>query len=243
VADPTRSTLQHNLQQVRQRIREAAARAGRPPESVTLVGVTKLVSAEAAKQLHELGVADLGENRLQELERKRPLLPAGVRWHLIGPIQANKARKAVASGALLHAVDSEELLSRLDRIAAELATRVRCLLEVNISGEATKHGFAPARVAEVLESQRSLERVDIAGLMTMAPLQASTGEQHQLFRELRELRDAGDRNQRFRGAPSGHGQLSMGMTNDFEAAVEEGATLVRVGTALFTTLQASESRS
>jgi pyridoxal phosphate enzyme (YggS family) len=210
---------------------------------VTLVGVTKLVDAAAARQLFDLGVADLGENRLQELERKRGELPAAVRWHLIGPLQANKARKAVQTGALLHAIDSEELLSRLERIAGEEARRVRCLLEVNVSGEAAKHGFAPREVLAALEHQRSLAHVDIVGLMTMAPLASTSGEQHQLFAELRALRDAADRAALFASAAGGRGELSMGMTNDFETAVEEGATIVRIGTALFSPLEAPKART
>jgi PLP dependent protein len=213
-------------------IRDAAARVGRDANEVTLVGITKLVGTDEAKEIFDLGLRDLGENRVQELERKREALPRGVRWHLVGPIQANKARKAVMSGALLHAIDDPELVERLERIAGEEQARVRCLVEVNVSGEASKHGFPPGEVLGFLEHQRNLKSVEIAGLMTMAPLEARREEQLALFGELRRLRDVADQRRLFHG-DSPRGELSMGMSHDFEAAVEQGATFVRVGTALF----------
>lgn len=231
--ESTREILSQNLESVRARIAAAAARAGRSPADVTLVGVTKSASPEAARALADLGLADLGENRVQELERKRSELPPSVRWHLVGPLQSNKARRALCAADLLHGLDDPALLPRLERIAEEEGLARRALLEVNVSGEATKHGLVPASVLPALEGARGLSRIAIVGLMTMAPLDSSPREQRSVFRGLRELRDAADRRGLLRAGVGRPGELSMGMTQDFEVAIEEGATYVRIGTALF----------
>lgn len=232
VTDATRSVLQENLASIRARIAAAATRAGRPASSVTLVAITKSVTSDVAAHLYALGAADLGENRVQELVTKAAAVP-GARWHLVGPLQSNKARKAIAHSQLLHAVDSPELFPPLQRIAAEENCIVRCLLEVNISGEATKHGIAPGAVSSVLQQSKLYDRVEVRGLMTMAPAGAPAAEIRNIFSSLRILRDEGLARGFFHGA----GELSMGMSEDFEIAVEEGATLVRVGSALYKNLQ------
>jgi pyridoxal phosphate enzyme (YggS family) len=181
-------------------------------------------------RLVRVGAEHLGENRIADAEPKVRGLPAGPTWHLIGHLQSNKARRAVTHFAWIHSVDSVELLERLDRIAAETGRRPTVLLQVNVAGEAQKSGVAESGLASLVEKAARAEHLDVAGLMTMAPLTADPEASRPVFRRLRELRDA----LRSSGAagPS-FAQLSMGMTDDFEVAVEEGATLVRVGRALF----------
>jgi pyridoxal phosphate enzyme (YggS family) len=207
----------------------ALARAGRAPDGATLVAVTKSVDASVARELWELGQHDLAENRVQELERKARALPAETRWHLVGPIQSNKARKVVALARVLHAVDRAELIPKLDNLAAEAGVKVTGFLEVNVSGEESKHGVKPEEALAVLESARRRTHLALEGLMTMAPLAAAEPEARRIFRRLRELRD------RAAGAGlfEGPGALSMGLAGDFETALEEGSTHVRIGTALF----------
>ncbi|HKD99392.1 MAG TPA: YggS family pyridoxal phosphate-dependent enzyme [Planctomycetota bacterium] len=230
--DGTRALLHRNWASVLGRVRAAAARAGRAPEAVTLVAVTKSVDSTAAEALVDLGQTDLGESRVQELASKAAAV-RGARWHLVGALQSNKARRALELAELLHGIDDPALLARLDRIASERGRRARCLLEVNVAGEAEKHGVAPGRVAGALEEGRRCAHVDVEGLMTMAPLGAPGPELRRVFGTLRALRDDAARRGLFGGAPRDGGELSMGMSGDFEIAVEEGATYVRVGTALF----------
>lgn len=239
--------LRTRLEKVEHRLRAACARAGRPRESVTLVAVTKTVSAEIAALLPELGVLDLGENRPQELWRKAASIP-NVRWHLIGNLQRNKIERTLPLVHTIHAVDSVRLLQALDDALANaepaaparatsplLALRAQApivLLEVNASREASKHGFTPDEVPALAPTIAALKHVHVAGLMTMAALEDEPERCRPTFVLLRELRD---RLQRELGRPLS--ELSMGMTNDFEVAVEEGATMVRLGTALFEGLQ------
>ena len=207
---------------VRARIRAACDRAGRTPADVTLVAVSKTHDARTVEVVYRAGVTDFGENRIQEatpkiLElRERSVTPT---WHLVGHLQRNKAGAAVRMFDLIHSVDSE-------RLAREIASRtedsVRVLLEVNVSGEATKHGVAPDEAAALAERLGAMHHVDLVGLMTVAPQVAEPGLARPFFRQLRELRDA-----------IGLTHLSMGMTDDFEVAIEEGATIVRIGRAIF----------
>ncbi len=222
-------TLERNLRQVRERIARAAERAGRDPAEITLVAVTKTVSVEGIRLAYDLGLRDFGENRVEEALPKAQALPADIRWHCIGHVQRRKARLAVELSYLLHSVDSVRLAQRLQRFCEELGRDLPILLEVNISGEETKYGFRPEEVAEAVPEIAACHRLRIQGLMTIAPLVADPEEARPCFRALRALRDA--LAARYPDLDWRH--LSMGMTGDFEVAVEEGATLVRIGQALF----------
>jgi len=222
--------LRRNLQEIQARIRAAAARSGRDPAEVTLVAVTKEVNAATASLLPEAGILNLGENRIQGAEEKVAGAPAGIRWHMIGHLQRNKARKALAIFTLIHSVDSERLLTRLDSLAAGSERKAAVLLQVNISSEPQKYGVEPHALAGLLSRAADLPHVDIQGLMGMGPLTAEPETCRPLFRTLKELRDEANDRSAYRTPLR---ELSMGMTNDFEVAVEEGATLLRIGTALF----------
>ncbi|MCS6851033.1 MAG: YggS family pyridoxal phosphate-dependent enzyme [Gemmataceae bacterium] len=222
--------LRQRLAAVEERLGRACQRAGRPRSSVTLVAVTKSISVEIARLLPELGVRDLGENRPQELWRKAAALPRDVRWHLIGHWQRNKIERTLPLVYLCHSADSIRLLDALEQAADRQGRTVPVLLEVNASREPAKHGFAPEEVPPLVPRLNELRRVVIRGLMTMAAYEEDPERCRRTFRELRELRDA----LRARLAPLHRlDELSMGMTNDFEVAIEEGATMVRIGTALF----------
>jgi pyridoxal phosphate enzyme (YggS family) len=225
-----RSTLAGRLQAVRGRIEAACDRAGRPRDAVRLVAVTKTVSAEVAALLPELGVIDLGESRPQELWRKEAVVPRSVHWHLIGHLQRNKIERTLPLVRLVHSVDSLRLLTALEEEAVRQQRTVDVLLEVNASREANKHGFTPGELPALVPHFHGLRQVRVRGLMTMAAFEEDPERCRPTFAEVRRLRD------RLGGemaAPHRLEHLSMGMTNDFEVAVEEGATLVRVGTALF----------
>jgi pyridoxal phosphate enzyme (YggS family) len=230
---PASALLQARLDAVEERLRAACARAGRPRAAVTLVAVTKTVSPEVAALLPGLGVGDLGENRPQELWRKAAVLP-DVRWHLIGHLQRNKVERTLPLVRCVHSVDSLRLLTALDAEAERLAALGRepptVLLEVNASQEASKHGFRPEEVPELAPALAALKRLRVVGLMTMAAYAADPEQCRPTFALVRGLRD---RLQHELGDRHRLEHLSMGMTNDYPVAVEEGATLVRVGTALF----------
>ncbi|WP_439630661.1 YggS family pyridoxal phosphate-dependent enzyme [Gemmata sp.] len=223
----TRATLSNRLADVRGRIAAACARAGRAPAGVTLVAVTKTVSAGVAGLLPELGITDLGESRPQELWKKAEAVPAA-QWHLIGHLQRNKLDRTVPLVALVHSVDSDRVLDALAAFGNTRGAPVRVLLEVNCSREAAKGGFSPEAVPGVGDRAVSLPGVELCGLMTMAAYSDDPGAARPTFAELRRLRD--DLRART-GLPLP--ELSMGMSGDFEVAVEEGATLVRIGSTLF----------
>ena len=204
------------------RIARAAERSRRAPSDVTLVAVTKTVAPADIEQAFRLGVTHFGENRVQDAEQKLPSL-AHLRpqstWHMVGHLQTNKVRKALAIFDVVQSVDSLHLAQELSR----RATRpVPVLLEVNVAGEAAKFGFRPEELPQAAQAIARLPSLDLRGLMTVAPLVADAGDVRPVFQKLRELRDA-----------LGLKELSMGMTDDFEVAVEEGATLVRIGRAIF----------
>jgi PLP dependent protein len=212
------------LAAVRRRIDAARERGGHAATEVTLVGVTKTHPVEAIVAAHEAGLTDVGENRVQEARpkidelRSRGVTPV---WHLVGHLQTNKVTAALDLFDILHGVDSE----RLARAISQRASRpVRVLLEVNVAGEPSKFGVAPADVAGMAERVGALPGIELLGLMTVAPQADDPEDVRPVFRRLRELRDA-----------AGLRELSMGMTDDFEVAVEEGATIVRVGRAIFGT--------
>lgn len=221
--------LAQRLLLVRQRMEAACARAGRPVESVTLVAVTKTVEPEVAADLLALGVSDFGENRPQELRRKAAAVPAG-RWHLIGHLQRNKVDKTLPLAALIHSVDSQRLLDAIEAEALRQERTVGVLLEVNCSGEDAKQGFEPDQVLALADKLRGLKQVRVRGLMTMAALTDDPEHARPAFRRLGgvavSLRSA------LAGTPHTVDQLSMGMSGDFEVAIEEGATLIRVGSTL-----------
>lgn len=226
--------LKERLGGVEDRLRDACRRAGRPRDEVTLVAVTKTTSAAVAGLLPSLGVRDLGESRPQELWRKAAAVAGDVRWHLVGHLQRNKIERTLPLVHLLHSVDSLRLLRALEettnRPAGEGRSTLPVLLEINASREAAKHGFAPEDLPGLLPELAGLRRVQVCGLMTMAAYEQDPERCRPTFAALRGLRD------RFRGrlpAPHRLDELSMGMTNDFDIALEEGATLVRIGTALF----------
>lgn len=223
-------TLENRLADVRDRIARACERAGRRPADVTLVAVSKTMPPEAVSAAYRLGVRCFGENRVQEARDKAAAVGAGPEWHLIGSLQSNKARQAVRLFELIHSVDSLGLLEEISREAVKQEKIARVLLEVNVSGELSKHGFAPASVPQAVRRAAELPGVRLEGLMTMAPFFDDPQATRPVFRDLRLLFE------RLRAdEPVGDGwsTLSMGMTNDFEVAVEEGATLVRVGRAIF----------
>jgi pyridoxal phosphate enzyme (YggS family) len=231
VTDPQLKTrLADRLHALEDRIHAASERAGRQRADVTLVAVTKTASVEAAVLLPELGVLDLGESRPQELWRKAAALPSCVRWHMVGHLQRNKIERTLPLVRLIHSADSLRLLEALDREAAKRQQHVDVLLEVNASHEATKGGFRPEEVLTLAEPLAALRHVHARGLMTMAALEDDPERSRPTFQRLRELRD---RLQSALGAPHRLDHLSMGMTNDYEIAIEEGATLVRIGSALF----------
>ncbi len=224
------ATLAARLAAVEERLRAACARAGRQRGDVTLVAVTKTVSPEVAALLHGLGVADLGESRPQELWGKAAALPTTVRWHLVGHLQRNKVERTLPLVRLVHSVDSVRLLEAVDAEAGRRGVPADVLLEVNASAEASKQGFSPAEVPGLAPALTSLRHVHVKGLMTMAAYEEDPQKTRPTFVGLRTLRD---RLQAELGDSHALTHLSMGMTNDFEVAVEEGATLVRLGTVLF----------
>jgi pyridoxal phosphate enzyme (YggS family) len=212
---------------VRRRIEAAAVRSGRPASAVTLVAVTKTMPVETIRETLAAGVMILGENRVQEARDKIAALPGAAQWHLIGHLQTNKAGLATHLFDRVHSLDSIRLAHELDRHAAEAGRRLRCLVEVNVGGEGQKNGVAEADVRPLLEAVVRLPHIVVEGLMAIPPFLPDPEAVRPFFRRLRVLRDA--------LAVEGVSlpDLSMGMSHDFEVAIEEGATLVRIGTAIF----------
>lgn len=208
-------------------MRAAAARAGRPVESIRLVVVTKGVSAERIRQALALGVTDVGESRVQESLPKIAALGAGVRWHLVGHLQRNKVRRAVEVFALIHSIDSVPLAEEVARRGAAAGRAVDLLLQVNVVGVPRQHGLRPDEVTAAARRVAALEGIRLRGLMTIAPPADDPETVRPVFRRLRELGAA------LRARIPQADELSMGMSDDFAVAIEEGATLVRVGRAIF----------
>jgi pyridoxal phosphate enzyme (YggS family) len=220
-----------NLARVREQIAAAARRSGRAAAAVRLVAVTKYVDAELTRAVFNAGCRELGESRPQDLWAKAEALAAvNVQWHLIGHLQRNKIRRTLPYARLIHSVDSAATLAAIDRIASELQIVSQVLVEVNTSGDATKNGVAPGDLAALLASAEALAHVRIGGLMTMAALDGGSEVARRNFSALRELRDTFAKQC---PANVSLAELSMGMSGDFEVAIEEGATIVRVGSALF----------
>lgn len=219
-----------NLADVERRIAAACVRAGRRREEITLIAVSKGQSAEAVSAAQAAGQWRFGENRVQEGIAKAGQLPAGLEWHLLGPLQTNKVRPALELFAVLHAIDRPEILRPVEREAERRNLTVAAFLEVNIGGEGSKHGFAAGDPLALERAVREASRTRIVGLMAIPPLAEAAESARPWFRSLRELRD---RLWESLGKDRFPGWLSMGMSGDFEVAIEEGATHVRVGTAIF----------
>ena len=220
--------LAGNLQSIQQRIAAACARVGRDPASVTLLAVSKGQPPEAVRAAADLGLSVFGENKVQEAKAKISLCPGRLRWQMIGHLQSNKCRDAVYFFQMIQSVDTLALAEEINKWAAKAAKTMPILLEVNIAGEGSKFGYRPATLLAELERINSLPKIEIHGLMTIAPWSPDPEKARPVFRRLRELQEECGQ---ILGAPLP--QLSMGMSGDFEAAIEEGASLVRVGTALF----------
>src|SRR5881296_3847439 len=220
--------IAENVACVREQIAQAAAKACRAADDIELVTITKTHPAEKVREAIEAGQTLFGESRVQEARAKIPELPSNLRWHFVGHLQKNKIRHALPLFELIHSVDSLALAQEINRIAEEEGLHPRVLLEVNVAGEGSKFGFKPEALRAEMERLLALPRLSILGLMTIPPLSEEAEASRKFFVELCELRD--------RFQTEFHvdlAKLSMGMTNDFLVAVEEGATLVRVGTAIF----------
>ena len=230
--EPAEATLAERLARVRAQITAAAERSGRAVDEVTLIAISKTHPAALVNDLIELGATDVGENRVQEADQK--IAEVGrerVRWHLVGHLQANKARRAVNLFDVIHSLDSIDLARRLDRLCVEEGREnLPVLIQVDLGLEETKTGVEETELDELVDAVGELSRIDLIGLMTLPPFFENPEDNRRFFRKLRELRDGlatrgafGDRK----------GELSMGMTHDFAVAIEEGATMVRIGTAIF----------
>lgn len=224
------STVASRYEAVRRQVADAADCAGRSADEVLIVAVTKTQPLEVVRRACDAGISEFGENRVQEFLGKYGLFP-GANWHFIGSLQTNKVKDVVGKACLIHSVDSMRLLAEIDKRARLMGIVQPVLLEVNISGEESKHGFASGDVHDALTSVPGMPGVLVRGLMTMAPF-GRAEETRWVFRGLRELRDS-LKEMRLNGVELG--ELSMGMSNDYRVAVEEGATIVRVGNAIFGT--------
>ena len=222
--------IQVQLEQIRQRILQACERGNRDPECVRLIAVSKTKPAEMIREAYEAGQRLFGENHAQELVAKQPLLPPEIEWHFIGNLQRNKVKYLVGKTALIHSVNSLPLAQEIERVAAKREVRQDILLEVNIAGEASKQGISDREARALAEAVSGMPHLRARGLMAVAPIQADPEETRPVFRRLRALREElaplMDR-------PEDFCELSMGMSQDFEVAIEEGATYVRVGSAIF----------
>jgi len=222
--------VRERIEQVRRRIAEAAGRSGRDPNDVQLVAVTKSVAVYQIREALDAGLKVFGENRIQEAKGKVALLSSpSIQWHLVGHLQTNKSKLAVELFELIHSLDSVKLAASMDRHGAALRKQVRALIEVNLGGESDKSGLHESELLPLLQACRAYAHLTIEGLMAIPPFHRNPQDVRPYFRRLRLLRDrAADTHPDFRLR-----HLSMGMSNDFEVAIEEGATLVRIGTAIF----------
>jgi PLP dependent protein len=220
--------LAENLQSIRERITAACARANRKAEEVTLLAVSKGHPPDAVAALAGVGQLLFGENKVQEAKAKIPLCPGKIRWHLIGHLQSNKCRDAVQLFDMIESVDSLALAAEINRMAEKAAKTIPILLEVNVAGESSKFGYKPEALLAEFAQINAFPRIEIHGLMTVPPYSPTPERSRPYFQQLRGLKNQCEK---ILGAPLPH--LSMGMSGDFEIAIEEGATLIRVGTALF----------
>ena len=223
--------IKDNIERIRSEIFEAAVRAGRRPEDVTLCAVTKKVDAQKAREVLDAGVHTLGENRVQSLLEKYEVLGDRPEWHLIGHLQTNKVKYIVDKVSLIHSVDSLHLAEEISRRSAAAEKVSDILIEVNVSGEASKYGIRPSETEQLMEQIASLSNLRVRGLMTIAPVPEKKGANRKYFAQLREL-FVDIQSKKYDN--SNMDILSMGMSRDYVEAVEEGATIVRIGTSLFT---------
>jgi len=222
--------IAENIAAIRQRMLAAAARSGRSPESIRLLAVSKTVTPDRVRQAIDAGMAFFGENYVQEAREKIPVVGHSVEWHMIGHLQTNKAKYVVNLFDWIHSVDRMELARELDKRAEQNNRKLKILIEVNVSGEASKSGAEPSEVPELVRQISVLPNLSVQGLMTMPPISDDPNQSRPYFVALRKLRD-----EIASAAIAGvsMNELSMGMTDDFEVAIEEGATIIRVGRAIF----------
>lgn len=221
-------SLAENLETIQRQIDAACQRAGRSPDSVTLLAVAKTQPPDAVQAAADAGLTLFGENKVQEAKAKIPLCPGKLRWHFIGHLQSNKCRDAIELFEMIQSVDSLSLAQELNKRAEQASKTMPVLLEVNVAGEGSKFGYAPEQLLAEIKALNSLPRLEIHGLMSVPPWSPEAEKSRPHFRRLRELKEQAET---ALGAPLPH--LSMGMSGDFEVAIEEGATIVRIGTALF----------
>jgi len=225
------SSIASNLAEIRQRITSAALSAGREPSSIRLIAVCKTFPVDAVREAYQAGQREFGENRVQEgLQKIEHSADLSIRWHLLGHLQTNKARKAASAFAVIQSVDSIDLLQKLDRGAEEAGQTPELLIQVDLAGETTKFGTPPSEVPRLFEAAAACRAARVVGLMTLPPIPDIPEDGRRWFRQLRELRDGWQAS----GVPAAMiRELSMGMSGDFEVAIQEGATMVRIGTAIF----------
>ncbi len=224
------STVEENIRAIKQKIAAAAGRAGRRPEEIKLMAITKTVPDELVRQAVAAGVDMIGENYVQDAQRRIEKVATTIPWHFTGHLQTNKARYAVRLFSMIHSLDRIDLARELDRRAGEARRKIEVLIEVNIGGESTKSGVRAENLIPLIRETADLAHLSIRGLMTIPPWSADPRETRPFFRELRQLRDSIIRE----NIPNVEmAELSMGMSDDFETAVEEGATIIRIGRAIF----------
>lgn len=221
--------MKDNLESINMRINRAARQSGREPSNITLVAVSKTVSIEKIKQAYELGLANFGENRVKELLQKFEQLPTA-NWHMIGRLQTNKVKEIIGKAKIIHSLDRWNLIDEIEKRGEIAGIKVPALLEINISGEKQKAGFSPREVGEILKAAAGFKSLLINGFMTMAPLTDNAELTRPIFRGLAELKEKYEKKEY---ANVQLDYLSMGMSGDFEVAIQEGANIVRIGTALF----------
>ena len=223
-------SIKENLSEIKENIRLACERAGRSPEEVTLLAVTKTIDADRINEAVSLGVTDLGENRVQEFLSKCELIEGDVRWHIIGHLQSNKVKYIADKVYMIHSVESLSLANEIERQCAKLGKVMNILVEVNVSGEESKSGITPAETEDFIRQVSRLPHIRVKGLMTMAPFEAKTEELHQIFSNLYKI-SVDISSKKLDNVIMEC--LSMGMTGDYITAVEENSTIVRIGTGLF----------
>jgi pyridoxal phosphate enzyme (YggS family) len=226
------SSVAERVAAIRRQIQNACATSDRTPTDITLIGACKRQPVERLLEAHQAGLRNFGENIVQEALLHRDHLPSNIEWHLIGPLQSNKANKAAAAFTWIHSIDRPKIAHVLERAARKTEVRIHGLLEINLGQESSKHGFRAEELTGEIDELADLEHIRIEGLMAIPPFEADAAESRRWFRRLRQLRDDLFSRQPWENRP---GYLSMGMSSDFQIAIEEGATHVRVGTSLFGT--------